>query len=97
MSSLDVRTLVVVGTAHVTEQSAKLLDTIPSEKWPCMGGRYGDYGWFLYAHEENPGIGKDAIPDDIFAVMTWARQEGFEYALVDRDGDIIDELPVYDW
>lgn len=97
MPTLDVRTFVVIGTGHVTEKSAAFLDTVPSEQWPCLGGRYGEYGWFLYAHEENCGTGKDRIPDDIFAVMTWARKRGFEYVLVDCDADTVDDLPVYDW
>lgn len=97
MSSLDVRTFVVISTAHLTEASAKLLDRVPSARWPCLGGVYGEYGWFLYAHEENCGTGNDEIPDDIFAVMTWARKKGFEYVLVDCDGDTVVELPVHDW
>lgn len=93
---LEVRRVVVVSTAHLTEASARLLETLPVRQWPCAGGPYSDFGWFLYAHEEN-GVGKELIPDDIFAVMTWARKEGFDYLLVDRDGDEVKGLPVHAW
>lgn len=97
MSSLDVRRFIVISTGHVTEATAKLLDDVPVDEWPCLGGRYGDYGWFVYAHDENCGVGKDRIPDDLFAVMIWARKERCDYVLLDCDGDQIDALPHHDW
>ena len=74
-----------------------MLDTIPPAKWLCAGGCYADYGWFLYAHDENSEEGSQHIPDDLFAVMTWARAYGFHYVLLDRDGDQIDGLECFDW
>lgn len=97
MAQHDVRRFIVLSTGHVTEKTAKLLDDVPVDEWPCLGGRYGQYGWFLYAHDENCGTGKDAIPDDLFAVMTWARKQGFEYLLLDCDGDEVEGLPIHDW
>ena len=97
MPPLDVRKFIVVSTSHVTGKTAKLLNEAPIEEWPCLGGSYGEYGWFLYAHDENCGAGKDVIPDDLFAVMTWARTQGCDYLLLDCDGDTVDGLPVHDW
>lgn len=34
----EVRRFIVVSTGHVTETTAKLLDTIPPSRWPCLGG-----------------------------------------------------------
>lgn len=97
MSNPDVRTFVVVSTAHLTETTARSLDSTPASAWPCAGGPYGEYGWFVYAHDENCGAGPVPIPDDLFGVMTWGRKQGFHYILFDCDGDVVDDLPSHDW
>lgn len=97
MSTPETRRLVVLSTSHVSEATAKRFDETKADEWPCVGGPYAYYGWFVYAHEENFGIGMDAIPDDLLAVMQWARRHRFEYILFDCDAETVDELPVYDW
>lgn len=96
MASFESRRFVVISTGHVTAATARLLDETPSPQWPCVGGCYGTFGWFLCVHEQN-GLGADAIPEDLFAAMTWARGEGFDYLLLDCDGDLVDGLPSYAW
>lgn len=95
MSALEFRRLIVISTGHVREETARLLDATPSGQWPCLGGRYGEYGWFVYAYDENSGA--DAVPEDLFAVMIWARKQGCDHVLLDCDGNIVDELPHFDW
>lgn len=97
MSACDLRHFLVISTSHVGEDTARRLDNMSVEDWPCLGGPYGQYGWFLYAHDENAGVGKDRIPDDLFAVMMWVRSQGCDYLLLDCDGDEIAELPRFDW
>lgn len=97
MSQPEIRRLVVVSTAHLTETTAKYLDRTPASEWPCVGGPYAGYGWFVHASEENLGEGFSAIPDDLFSVMTWARRQGCGYVLFDCDGYQVEGLPVHDW
>lgn len=97
MSAGDLRRFLVLSTAHVSEETGKLLDKSPVEDWPCLGGPYGHYGWFLYAYDENAGVGKERIPDDPFAVMTWVRGQGYDYLLLDCDGDEVGGLPRFEW
>ncbi len=97
MTHHEVRTVIVVSTAHLTAQTAHYLDNTPAKEWPCVGGPYGEYGWFVYAQEENGGAGPDAIPDDLFGVMTWGRKQGFDYILFDRDANRVADLPGHDW
>ncbi|MER8376664.1 hypothetical protein [Mesorhizobium sp. M1409] len=97
MKDLEIHKFVVVSTAHVSEATAKRLDHTPAKDWPCAGGPYAEYGWFVYAHDENSGPGENAIPADLFDVMTWARRQGCEYILFDCDADQVDGLPAYDW
>ncbi len=97
MDNLERRTFIVMSTAHLTEQTARHLDTTSVKDWPCIGGPYGQYGWFVYAHEENCGAGPEPIPDDLFNVMTWARKQGVEYILFDCDAAVLDDLPSHHW
>lgn len=97
MTTLENRTFVTISTGHVSAATAKILDDTPCAKWPCVGGNYADYGWFFYAHDESAGEGDQHIPDDLFAVMTWARQQGFSHLLLDRDAGQVDDLPWHDW
>lgn len=97
MANLETLKVVTISTGHVASATATMLDNIPLADWPCAGGPYADYGWFVYAHDENCGEGLQHIPDDLFAVMTWARQNGFSHILLDRDADRVDGLPFHDW
>ncbi len=97
MTTLETRRFVVISTAHVSEATAKRLNSTPPKHWPCLGGPYGEYGWFLHAHDENAGVGSDAIPDELFDVMIWARRQRFDYILFDCDADQVAELPAFDW
>lgn len=93
----ETRTLAVISTGHLRPETRSLLEDLPCEKWPCVGGGYADYGWFFYAHEENCGVSDQRIPDDLYTIMTWARKHGASHVLLDRDGDQVDDLEWFDW
>ncbi len=97
MKCPELRTFVVISTAHLTEQTARYLDRTAAKDWPCVGGPYGEYGWLVYAHEINCDVDPDAIPADLFAVMAWAREQDVHHILFDCDGPAVDDLPVHDW
>ena len=81
---------------HLTMQTVRQLDQRPLDDWFCAGGPYGYDGWFVYAHDENSGVGDDAIPDDLWAIMEYARSEGCDYVLIGREDEQDDiPLPVY--
>lgn len=85
--------LVVLSTGHLTAATAKMLEEKPNPDWPFAGGRYADYGWFVYAHDEDAGAEDHRIPEDLFSIMTWARRHGAAYVLLNCDGDRIEALP----
>lgn len=67
---LETRRVVVISTGHIRRLTAAILDRTRPAKWPCAGGPYAGYGWFVYAHDENCSVGRQRIPNDLFAVMT---------------------------
>lgn len=92
------RRLLVISTAHLQQSTAQLLDDTEPKDWPFAGGHYGDAGYFVYALDNEAHI-KDAwrAPKELYAVMMFARQNGFTNILFDRDADTIAELPTWDW
>lgn len=97
MTESETRNFVTISTGHVSAETARMLDSTPCTEWPCVGGGYAYYGWFFYAHDENAGEADQRIPDDLFAVMTWARWKGFSHILLDHDAEQVDDLAWHDW
>ena len=93
---MEIRKTLVLSTAHITYETNRMLRETDAEEWPCVGGPYSAYGWFVYAHEENLGEGKDRIPDELFAVMQFARAKGCDNVLLDEDAETVDELPTWE-
>ena len=93
---MEKRTILVLSTGHLSAATANLLTTKDTKDWPCCGGPYGPHGWFVYAHDEN-GEGKERIPDDLFAIMQFAKTQECHNILFDCDADLIEELPQFSW
>lgn len=93
IQTLTIHRLVVISTGHLTTATTKMLEEKPNSDWPFAGGRYADYGWFVYAHDEDAGADDHRIPQDLFSIMTLARRHGAGYVLLDCDGDRIEALP----
>lgn len=92
--TIEVRNTLVISTSHVTAVTAAMLDTTPLKDWPVVGGPCGEYGWFVYAHDEDVD-GK--IPVEMMAVFRFARRCGCDYVLFDRDGEVREELDTWEW
>lgn len=90
--TLEIRNFLTISIGHVTEVTAKMLDSTPVIQWPTLGGPVGSYGWFFYAQDE-----QGDCPDDLMAIFTFARANNCTYVLLDCDADQIEELPYYDW
>lgn len=88
----------VLSTAHLSAATAELLDLWSS--WP-PGDRPLDiaaavHGWFVPTRlRAEPGAAP--LPEDLAALITFGRDRGFAYVLVDCDGDTVDDLPLSNW
>ena len=91
--SLEIRTFLTLSTAHVTKETAMMLNTTFPDAWPCLGGPYGDCGWFFYAHDENDG----SIPEELWNVMCFAKVRGIHHILFDQDADRVEGLTAWEW
>lgn len=91
--TLETPKMLVLSTAHISESTNSMLTITDVGYWPISGGPYGDYGWFLNAGETT----LKEVPDDLKACMQFARKNGCDYLLLDRDADTTEELPTYEW
>lgn len=85
---VEIQPILILSTAHVSETTARMLDSTPVTEWPVTGGHYNGFGWFMYAGETGP--------EDLVRIFEFARDNLCHYVLLDRDADTV-ELPVYDW
>lgn len=54
------------------------------------------YGWFICAELSSFGDHME-IPDDLFHALTFARDRGCNYLILDRDASTTDRLPCFAW
>lgn len=92
---LEIRKILVLSTAHVTAETAILLNETDCQKWPLVGGPYSEYGWFVSAHDGD-ALDRETSPD-LIAVIAYAKSKDCSMILFDRDADTVDELPTYEW
>jgi hypothetical protein len=99
----DTRTMLVLSTGHVSKKTAKFLDEADYRAeakgvrfYPSAGGVWS-YGWLIYVGDPETWP-TDCLPDtSLLACASYANKAGFQYILFDRDGNLVDELPHYDW
>lgn len=87
----------VISSAHITQETAELL-TQNSSSMPVPVATYR-HGWFAFIF--SPDIDNGVLPADLEEVAAWYRQlPEFDYGgwlRLDSDGDVVPELPTYDW
>lgn len=103
-SPLETSRMLVLSTAHITQETSQRLfdkcgDHLTYDDRDALPVVFlkGEYGYLL------PLIGEDddrerwaAIPD-LAAIRTLAEANGCTWIMLDRDGEMVDELPSYDW
>lgn len=89
---LEISSVLTLSSAHIKEETAKLLDkdatgliVYPKEK----------YGWFILTcnWEEY----EETIPDDLKKCVAFAANKGCDLLCLDGDGPVIKDIPAYPW
>lgn len=90
----EIAKMLVLSTAHLTQHVATA--------WLMQCGAgfsvydKPDHGWFVYVPTK-PSACEGDYPRCLTDCWALARQEGCLWIMFDCDGDIVDNLPTYDW
>jgi hypothetical protein len=88
----------VISTSHILPATADLLDQwapmIPESR--PLGVAEAGYGWFVLT-DPLDGLEREMVPDELWAVIEFARAQGCRWLLLDRDADCVDGLETFEW
>lgn len=95
---VEIRKILTISNAHIMEQTAMKLEEAVEKMESNMGlcvYEKKEYGFFV----QIPDIwGKEYnIPVDLAECINLAHDNGCEWLCLDRDGESLRELPVYEW
>lgn len=88
--------LLSLSTGHITEETAKILENYD---FPLVVHRKEDdheaYGFFLLVPDGL--LDPSELPECIQDIIIYAKALECDWINLDRDADVIPDLPVYDW
>lgn len=85
---LEITKMLTISTAHITEETNRLLcDGEVEAAYYALDG-----GWLVLSYGPD-----DSVPKDLEACLALAEENGCEWLRLDRDGQIVDGLEVFDW
>lgn len=90
----DITKMVTISTAHIKESTTSFLEeTLLLPVYPS------DYFYMIWIEDDTEYYDtfKNAIPNDLWACIMFAHNLGCQWLRLDRDGEIMDELPIYEW
>jgi len=98
------KSILDISTGHVTLPSREWLDAQAvisaayrdeaKDEAPISTIAGFGYGWFLTANPSESALKR--MPEDVKAILAYARSRRCAYVVLDRDADAIDELPSYE-
>ena len=84
----------VLSTRHITPDLAELLNNLGSSPAPWDQEVIGiEGGWLLYVGSNEA----TDVPEVLAPLFAWTASLGYEWLRLDQDGDVIADLPAYDW
>ncbi len=81
--------MLVISTAHLAPGDVELLTDV--------AGVYekGEYGYFVNIPAKEHQ--RDDLPQSLQDILDFGRDSQAEWVMIDRDAEIVDRLPTYDW
>ena len=102
MATLEVHTIPVISSGHLTKEVAERLDQ-DAANW-SGGANYQGCGFFLYLDEPSASSDSEPVPQCLLDIRDWRRRlekEGLldnnHWVRLDCDAETVEGLPVYEW
>ena len=113
MPAYELTNVIVLSTAHITlvdgermtrlHRSGDWFDTEAAEETGPFRGAFTEGGWFCTysqcddSDDTSGRVYEGGWTTELVNVLKWARENGLDYVLFDRDGPEIEELPKFEW
>lgn len=99
---LEIESMLTCSTGHITEQDSKMLTEFATEfasgvreiGWHVSLYPY-DEGWFIWTGGDT--VHYDSLSEHANKLVALARENRCTWLRLDRDGDTIEGLPIFDW
>ena len=91
----DITKMVTISTVHIKESTTSFL-----EETLLFSVYQFDYFYIIWIDNDTESYlkpFKNEIPNDLWDCIMFAHNLGCQWLCLDRDGEIVDELPVYEW
>ena len=98
VSTLETPRMLVLSTSHVTRATSSNFDMQCDDVPTFYPKTYPDgeqVGWIIPIDPTMPW--SHMVSADLVAIRALAELNGCTWIMLDRDGDVIDELPSFDW
>ena len=91
-------TMLTISTAHIGPVTAHMLDAEDTTgdmgvTVYIMGDGYEADSWLIYVDPNAEG----KVPEDLQRLMEFCAGKGIDWLRLDGDGEILPELPTYEW
>lgn len=90
---MEINKMLTVSTGHISKETAELLDK--DNIYGLVVYQKDEYGWFIFLSEEDDYYA--GIPDELLKLIKFAKDLGCSWLCLDRDGDVLEYLEVFDW
>ena len=101
--TLEISQMLVVSTAHVSQETAKRIDSAYGKNFEdlmddahWLPSFIREEGWMFYAGNLDERE-LEGAPDDLLKVLRFAADHGCTWVMFDADGPDVEELPSYEW
>lgn len=90
---LELRTVPVASTAHITREDDELLSRPGTHGHVDGALRFG----YMLRVSIDRGDWHGDMSEGFMGLMRFVSARGFEWVILDRDGPVISALPTYEW
>jgi len=95
---LEIGNYIALSSSHVSWATTLTIDEWmmcdPSDRPVSIADTH--YGWVICTTPSS-FHDRSAIPGDLLAALTFAREQGCDYLILDRDASATDRLPCFEW
>lgn len=100
-NNMDITRCLTISTAHVSKETISLLEKECKSQdiLPVIAYKKGDYGFWVYCPDDMMEYfgGGENVPNDLWECMLVAYEHDCRWLCLDRDGEVVEKLLVYEW